>query len=68
MLILASRQQRTAAGDKDSAAIHPERYGSKKIENMEFLFKIENLVLWARILYFYSMPVPLFMISYPIAL
>jgi hypothetical protein len=35
---------------------------------MEFLFKIEDLVLWARILYFYSMPESLFIISYPIAL
>ena len=40
MLILASRQQRTPAGDKDCAAIHLEGYGSKGMANMEFLFAI----------------------------
>jgi len=40
MLILASRQQRTPAGDKDCAAIQLEGYGSKEMGNIEFLLVI----------------------------
>ena len=38
MLILAGRQQGTAAGDKECIAIHLEGYGSKEMGNIEFLF------------------------------
>jgi hypothetical protein len=40
MPILASRRQRTTAGNIDCAAIHLEWYESKKIGIMEFLFVI----------------------------